>query len=101
MRKGYRRILFAVRDIDQLSPGALRKLAALARGSGARLELYHAMTETVVVPRPRGAAAGNLDAVFDALAARARQREARVLCARSTRRGRTSRKNGCTVAVRK
>lgn len=78
MRKGYRRILFAVRDIDQLSPGALRKLAALARGSGARLELYHAMTETVVVPRPRGAAAGNLDTVFDALAARARQRLERV-----------------------
>lgn len=74
MSKVYRRILFAVRDIDKVSNGALRKLASLARGSGARLELYHAMTEAVVVPRPHGAASGNLDAVFDALAARTRQR---------------------------
>jgi len=72
MRKGFRRILFAVRDVEAITPGALRKVAALARGSGARLELYHALTETIVVPRPRGPRPGpSLDDIFDGVARKA------------------------------
>ncbi len=75
MRKGFRRILFAVRDVEAVTPGALRKVAALARGDGARVELYHALTETIVVPRPRGLLPGpNLDDIFDSIARKAARR---------------------------
>jgi universal stress protein E len=83
MRKGFRRILFAVRDVEKVTPAALRKVATLARGSGARVELYHALTETVVVPRPRGMRPGpNLDDIFDSVARKAASRLDRL--ARST-----------------
>jgi universal stress protein E len=70
MRKGFRRILFAIRDVEAVTPGALRKIGALARGSGARLELYHALTETIVVPRSRGLLSGPsvIDDVFETVA---------------------------------
>jgi len=72
MRKGFRRILFAVRDVEKVTPAALRKVATLARGSGARVELYHALTETIVVPRPLGPRPGpNLDDIFDGVARKA------------------------------
>ncbi len=75
MRKGFRRILFAVRDVDTVTPAALRKLGDLARASGARVELYHALTETIVVPRPRGLRrAPSHEKVFEAIAREATAR---------------------------
>ena len=71
MRKGFTRILFAIRDVEKVTPAALRKVAMLARGSGARVELYHALTETIVVPRPLGSRPGpSLDDIFDGYQAR-------------------------------
>jgi universal stress protein E len=75
MRKGFRRILFAVRDVEKVTPAALRKVAELARGAGARVELYHALTETIVVPRPRGLQRGpDLGDIFDGVARKAATR---------------------------
>jgi universal stress protein E len=69
MRKGFQRILFAVRDIDAVSPAALRKVAALAAGAPARVELYHALTESIVVERARADRSGQgLEAVLDSIA---------------------------------
>lgn len=77
MRAGYKRILFAVRDVERIAPASLRRLASLA-GKGAKLEIYHALTETVAVDRARAESAGrSLDAVFDSLAADATKRLAR------------------------
>ncbi|MCU0758414.1 MAG: universal stress protein [Steroidobacteraceae bacterium] len=75
MLEGFHQILFAVRDVDAVPAAALRKLAVLARACGARLELYHALTETITVARPsrRDVGAGP-ESVFDAVAARARAR---------------------------
>jgi universal stress protein E len=79
MRQGFRRILFAVRDVDAVPPSALRKAAVLARAGGARLELYHALTETVTVRRPARTDDGpGLESVFETVAARARGRLARI-----------------------
>lgn len=77
MRKGLRRILFAVRDVETVTPGALRKLADLAQGSTAvQIELYHALTESVVVPPPGGTP--KLNEVLDAVATEQRQRLAKL-----------------------
>ena len=38
-----RRILVAIRDLDRTARGALNKAASLARASGARIELFHAL----------------------------------------------------------
>lgn len=67
MRPAFRSILFAVRDASRVSPGALRKLATLARGHGARIELYHALTETVRVPRALASAETRADALFESV----------------------------------
>ncbi len=74
MSKGFRRILFAVRDVEAVSPGALRKLGDLAQ-EGARVEIYHALTESIVLPRPGRASGGrSLEEILDAVAERLRQR---------------------------
>lgn len=67
MRTGFRCILFAIRDASRVSPAALRKLAALARGNGARIEIYHALTEPVRVPRALASAATGAGALFESL----------------------------------
>ena len=57
---------------DAISAGSRR---ALARGSGARVELYHALTETIVVPRPLVSRPGpSLDDIFDGVARKAASR---------------------------
>jgi universal stress protein E len=87
MRKGYRRILFAVRDIDAVSPAALRKVAALAAGPSARVELYHALTESIVVERARADRSGrSLEGVLDGIAQDAAARLARLAKAATFRR---------------
>ena len=53
MSKGFNRILLAVRDIDELKPALLRKVAALAGSARTRLEVYHAIAEPVVLVPPR------------------------------------------------
>ena len=53
MNKGFNRILLAVRDIDELKPALLRKVAALARSARTRLEVYHAIAESVLLVPPR------------------------------------------------
>ena len=55
MRKGFQRILFAVRDIDAVSPAALRKVAALAAGAPARVGRRSGL-------RPRGGNGAHRDA---------------------------------------
>jgi universal stress protein E len=75
MARGFKRILFAVKDVDQVTPATLRKLASLALRGGARLELYHALTESIVVDRARADRSGKtLDAVFADIAAEARRK---------------------------
>ncbi|MFO1456797.1 MAG: universal stress protein [Steroidobacteraceae bacterium] len=73
MSTGFRSILFAIRDASHVAPGALRKLAVLARGSGARLELYHALTEPVRVPRTLAVLDARADTLFEPVARHARR----------------------------
>lgn len=64
--KAFRRILVAVRDVSNVSTVMLEKAARLASASGARLELFHAVSEPIALeamrgrtprtPMPRGAA---------------------------------------------
>jgi universal stress protein E len=49
-----KRILVAVRDPARPSKPLLRKVAALAKGSGASLELFHAINEPIAVEALRG-----------------------------------------------
>lgn len=59
MKERLRRILLPVRDLQHPSLAALRKGAALARASGARIELFHAVSEpTVTRGRGRSLTAG-------------------------------------------
>ena len=53
MSNGFKRILLAVRDVDELRPALLRKVAALASSAPTRLEVYHAIAESVVLVPPR------------------------------------------------
>lgn len=53
MSTGFNRILLAVRDIGELRPALLRKVAALARSERTRIEVYHAIAESVVLVPPR------------------------------------------------
>lgn len=71
MSTGFNRILLAVRDIDALRPPLLRKVAALARSSQSRLEVYHAIAEPVVLLPPRVA---NADANYQNVLTQASQR---------------------------
>ncbi len=53
MSNGFKRILLAVRDVDELRPALLRKVAAFAGSARTRLEVYHAIAESVVLVPPR------------------------------------------------
>lgn len=44
-----KKILVAIKDIDARSMPAVRKAAQLAKASGATLELFHALSETVLI----------------------------------------------------
>lgn len=48
-----RRILVAIRDVDHVPAGQLRKAAAIARAAGARIELFHANSEPLIPERLR------------------------------------------------
>jgi universal stress protein E len=49
--KKLRRILVAVADLHHVPGGALRRAAELARATGARVELFHAVTEPLTLAR--------------------------------------------------
>jgi universal stress protein E len=49
MTRSIRRILVAVKDVRGRKTGTLKKAASLARALGARLELFHAITDPVPV----------------------------------------------------
>jgi universal stress protein E len=51
-----RRILVAIRDTHHVPRSALRKAATLARATGARIELFHAISEPVAVSAIRRSA---------------------------------------------
>ncbi|MFO1427786.1 MAG: universal stress protein [Steroidobacteraceae bacterium] len=55
MKRTIRRILLAVRDTEQVPAAALAKAAAIARGTGAALELFHVIGEPLLRPRGRRA----------------------------------------------
>ena len=73
-----KRILLAVRDLKAPPRAALRKAAALARASGAAIELFHALTEpasataTAAPARTRGATARSASAAEPLAQAHAR-----------------------------
>jgi universal stress protein E len=52
--KKLRRVLVAVADLRQGNGGALRRAAALARATGARIELFHAVTAPLTQSRRIG-----------------------------------------------
>jgi universal stress protein E len=52
MTQPIRRILVAVKDVRSRSSGTLRKAAKLARALDAKLELFHAIAEPVVLDSP-------------------------------------------------
>jgi universal stress protein E len=52
--KKLRRILVAIADLHQGHGGELRRAAALARATGARVELFHAVTAPLTQPRRIG-----------------------------------------------
>ena len=52
--KKLRRILVAIADVQHTNAGVLRKAAALARATGARIELFHAVTAPLVRSRRLG-----------------------------------------------
>jgi universal stress protein E len=64
MNDKLRRILLAVGDPQRPPRAALRKAAALARASGARIELFHALSEVPVTGR-RGSLAATPDEGLD------------------------------------
>jgi len=55
--KKLRRILVAIADLHHIPGGALRRAAELARATGARVELFHAVTEPLT--ETRGARSGH------------------------------------------
>jgi universal stress protein E len=52
--RGFRRILIAVRDVTSVSSVMLEKAATLARASGARVELFHALNEPIALEMMQG-----------------------------------------------
>ena len=52
--KKLRRILVAIADLHVTQGNVLRRAAALARATGARIELFHAVTAPVIQSRPLG-----------------------------------------------
>jgi universal stress protein E len=75
MAKPLRHILLAIRDIGRSPRGELRKAAALARTSGATLELFHAIEEPDPgVSWPETATAGTVERQRTTIAARERRR---------------------------
>ncbi|MEJ1961674.1 MAG: universal stress protein [Gammaproteobacteria bacterium] len=75
-----RRILVALRDERHVSRAQLRKAAAIARSSGARIELFHAINEPQALDSlRRGSIAGQpVRQIIDAAAERAEKRLARL-----------------------
>lgn len=55
MVRRIRRVLVAIRDVDKVPPGQLRKAATIARAAGARVEIFHANGEPLIPERLRGA----------------------------------------------
>jgi len=53
MAQGYRRILVAIRDLKHTHAATLRKVAALAAGPRATIELFHAINEPLAVDNLR------------------------------------------------
>lgn len=52
MKQRVKKILVAVRDIDRISATSLLKVATLARGMDASVELFHAITDTAIFTGP-------------------------------------------------
>jgi universal stress protein E len=79
-----RRILVAIRDERRAPRGQLRKAAAIARASGARIELFHAINEPQALDAlRRGSAAGHpIREIMSALTQRAQKRLARLAAPR-------------------
>ena len=75
-----RHILVAIRDERRTARAPLRKAAALARATGARIELFHALNEPAALDAlRRGSVAGHPTAeIMQALTARAEKRLARL-----------------------
>src|SRR5690606_13723192 len=48
-----RHVLFAVRDPGNVAPSSLAKAIQVARGFGATLELFHVLTDTLIVDLSR------------------------------------------------
>lgn len=55
-----RRILVAIRELDRAPGALLQKVSAIARSSGASVELFHAIDEPVPVSNVQRALAGNI-----------------------------------------
>jgi universal stress protein E len=75
-----RRILVAIRDEAHAPRAQLRKAAAIARANGARIELYHAISEPVAVDAiRRGSVAGHpVQEITEAIAKRSEKRLTRL-----------------------
>lgn len=75
MAKSLRHILVAIRELQHASRSELHKAAALARASGASVELFHVIdTPDPGVSWPETATAGTVAARREAIAARGRRR---------------------------
>ncbi len=71
MKRAFKRILVAVRSIEGLSRATLGKTAALAQGSGANVELFHAVTDPELIEtvwRDRSGRAP--DAIYETIVAK-------------------------------
>ncbi len=64
MKDRLRRILLPIHDLHRPPRAALRKGAALARASGAGIELFHALTEPLTAGGRRGSSLGGPDAAL-------------------------------------
>ena len=79
MQHGFKRLLVAVRDIEGLSSTTLRKVAVLARGSKATVELFHATTEPELVETVwRDRSGRPADVLFQTIESKTNARLARI-----------------------
>ncbi len=75
-----KQILVAVRSIEEVSGATLGKAAALARGSGANIELFHAITDPELIQTVwRDRSGRPPDALYEAIAAKTRSRLERLV----------------------
>ena len=74
MKLKIKRIVLAIRDVDRIPAATLRKAGRLARGLGASVELFHAVTDTAMFAGPLawGASGDSAEKMAEAILAGAR-----------------------------